>query len=84
MFAIIRAERADLMIVCVFAAIIAIFADRIIVGGIRLMSPDLAETVQNWRPGIRPFLDGSLCAIVLLAICLRPFWARAWNQTREG
>ncbi len=71
------------MIVCVFAAIIAIFADSVIVGGLKLASPDLAGALRNWRPGLRPVLGGVLCALVFLAICLRPFWVRAWNQTRE-
>ena len=82
MFAIIRAERADLMIVSAFAVIIAIVADSAIVGGIKLVRPDLATALRNWRPGMRPLLEGVLCAMALLAVCLRPFWIRAWHRTR--
>ena len=49
MFAIIRAERADLMILGAFAVIIAMMADRAIVGGINLLWPDLAAALMVWN-----------------------------------
>lgn len=81
MFADIRAQRIDLTIVVAFAVLIAIFADGILLWLVSLALPDAAAALRGWHPGIRPVLDGTMCAFVFIALCLRPFWRAAWGQT---
>ena len=81
LFADLRAQRIDLTIVIAFAVIIALFVDRCLLWLVALVAPATAASLRGWHPGLRPVLAGVTCAVVFLAICLRPFWIAAWTRT---